>query len=271
MSIATLRGADHDQIGEIASIAEGSAAIAISRGGAQKTYPHLDPNEDVSGFALSEWGAVVVVADGHAGCDAAGVAVDQVLEAHAARWLEPAPIALDARFASEAADVAEDVNMAILKAVSGGGAHGSRTTLAVALLRPREGWLAALSVGDSHAFLAGPGSVRELAAQDAAPSLYLGDPGLGREQLQAGVRVERCDRAGAHALVLATDGLSERGIGVSDPAAAVLDAVRDARRGPAELRALETARSLLRRALDAHRRNRSGDNAAAAVLWLGSD
>jgi len=268
MSIATLRGADHAEIGEIASIAEGRAAIAISRGGARKTYPYLDPNEDVTGFALSEWGAVVVVADGHSGCEAAGVAVDHVLEAHASRWLEPAPIALDVRFASEAADVAADVSLAILKATTGSESQGSRTTLTVGLLRPRESWLAALSVGDSHAFLAAPDATRELVPQAGAPSVFLGDPALSLEQIAAAVRVERVDAASGRALVLATDGLSERGIGVSDPAGAVRAAVVDAEAGLADLRPRETARSLLRRALDAHRRNRSGDNAAAAVLWL---
>lgn len=268
MSIATLRGADHTEIGEIASVAEAGAAVAISRGGAPKTYPYLDPNEDVTGFVLSEWGAVVAVADGHAGCEAAGVAVDQVLETHASRWLDPAPIALETRFVTEAVDVAADINTAILKATTGSGHHGSRTTLTLALLRPREGWLAALSAGDSHAFLAGAGGVRELAAQAGRPSVYLGDPTLSRERIEAGVRVELFDAARGRALVLATDGLSEQGIGVSDPAAAVRDALRDAEAKPTDLRPLEAARGVLRRALAAHRRNRSGDNAATAVLWL---
>jgi serine/threonine protein phosphatase PrpC len=268
MSIATLRGSDHPEIGEIASVAEGPAAIAISRGGARKTYPYLDPNEDMAGFALSEWGAVVVVADGHSGCEAAGVAVDQVLEAHASRWLEPAPIALDVRFASEAAEVAADVNQAILKATTGSESQGSRTTLTLALVRPREGWLAALSVGDSHAFLAGADAARELVPQAGAPSIFLGDPALSREELAVAVRVERIDATRGRALVLATDGLSERGIGVDDPTEAVRAAVRDAQSASADLRSLEAARGLLRRALDAHRRNRSGDNTAAAVLWI---
>ncbi|MGH0029785.1 MAG: protein phosphatase 2C domain-containing protein [Myxococcota bacterium] len=270
MSTATLRGADHVRIGEVASVAERRAALALSRGGAEKTYPHRDPNEDVAAFALSEWGALAVVADGHAGALAAEAAVQHVLEAHAGRWLDPAPIALDVRFTAEAVDVACDVNVAILKATTGSRSDRSRTTLSVALLRPRDGWLAALSVGDSHAFLAGRDRVRELAPL-GAESVYLGDPALGRERIEDGVRVElaRLDAGeDACALVLATDGLSEKGIGVRDPAGAVQLAVLEGAATQPDLRPLHAARGLVQRAIAAHRDHRSGDNAAAAVLWL---
>ena len=268
MTHATLRGADHPQLDEIAAIAEGHAAIALSRGGARKTYPHSEPNEDVCAFALSQWGGVVVVADGHAGCLAAEAATRQVLEAHAPRWLEPAPIALDARFATEATDVAADVNTAILRASTGSGAEASRTTLTVGLLRPGDGWVAALSVGDSHAFLTGDGQCVELAARRGGASLFLGDPSLSREEIEAGVRVERAEIGERCAFVLASDGLSERAIGVGDPPAAVLRAVRGGGAFAAPLRPLETARNVVLEALAAHREHRSGDNAAAAVLWI---
>ncbi len=74
----------------------------------------------------------------------------------------------------------------------------------------------------------------------------------------------------ARALALATDGLSELEVGVEDPEAAVAAAVGRAAGAPPELRALEAARGIVESALEAHRRNPSGDNVAAAVLWLGA-
>jgi hypothetical protein len=67
---------------------------------------------------------------------------------------------------------------------------------------------------------------------------------------------------------LATDGLSERGIGVQDPEAAVERSLADAREAALELRPLESVRSLVNTAVTAHRRQRAGDNVAAAVVWL---
>jgi hypothetical protein len=118
--------------------------------------------------------------------------------------------------------------------------------------------------------LAGGGEVREL-----------GWPGLGRERtyfLGYGdpegfpddfMHVGSCSLAGVEAIVLATDGLSETGIGVADPAAAVAEAVAAARAAEASARPLETARGVAERALAAHGRQAAGDNIATAVLWLG--
>ena len=46
MRTATLIGRDHHVIGALAAVAEGPAAITLSRGGARKTYEHTEPNED---------------------------------------------------------------------------------------------------------------------------------------------------------------------------------------------------------------------------------
>ena len=74
---------------------------------------------------------------------------------------------------------------------------------------------------------------------------------------------------GVRALVLATDGISEAGIGVDDPAASAAAAVRaGAGAEDPELRALETVRALLETGLDAHRQQKAGDNLAIAVGWL---
>jgi hypothetical protein len=269
MSTARLHGADHPVLGEIASIGEDGAAIALSRGGAPKRYRHADPNEDAAGFALSEWGAVAVIADAHAGHQAARAALDRVLDVHAARWLSAAPIALDARFASEAVQVALDVNLAILQATAREGSTDSRTTLAVALLRPRERWIGVLSVGDSHVFACDGDKAVEVATAHADTSAYLGAPALTPEQLAPHVRADVLPVGATVAVVLATDGISEEGIGMADPDARVAEAVRASAARAPSLRALGAARSLVHAALDSHRERRSGDNVAAAVLWVG--
>ena len=228
MSTARLHGADHSELGEIATISEGDAAIVLSRGGAQKRYAHREPNEDSVGFRGSEWGAVAVIADGHSGSQAARVSVDRVLDTHAVRWLAASPIALDARFASEAAEVAFDINTAILKATTGNTLDESRTTLAAVLVRPREGWMAAFSLGDSHVFRVEASETLEIAALEGESTTYLGEPVHTLELLEARVRAEVMPLEGARAIVLATDGLSEKGIGVADPGAAVAEALQEA-------------------------------------------
>lgn len=268
MSTARLHGADHAELGEVATIGETRAAIGISRGGAIKRYAYRDPNEDSVGFRLSEWGAVAAIADGHAGSLASQVAVDHLLDHHAPRWLTAAPIALDARFPGEAGEVAFDVNSAIVRATTGSEADGSRTTLSAVLLRPAEGWLAVLSIGDSHVFRADAGGTAEVAAQKSDRGTYLGDPGAAAERLGTAIRAEVMPTAGARALVLATDGLSEQGIGVANPAAEVAAAIGEAASAEAAVRALHAARGVVDRSLASHRQQRAGDNIASAVLWL---
>ncbi|NQZ99346.1 MAG: hypothetical protein HRU01_22795 [Myxococcales bacterium] len=72
------------------------------------------------------------------------------------------------------------------------------------------------------------------------------------------------------AIVLATDGISERGIGVDVPSTTVFDCVARAQRVDADLRALEIARSVAEAANAAHQRHRSGDDIATAALWMGA-
>jgi serine/threonine protein phosphatase PrpC len=268
MSTARLHGADHRVLGEIASIAEGGAAIALSRGGAPKRYAHADPNEDAAGFAVSAWGAVAVIADAHAGHQAARAVVDRVLDVHVPRWLAAAPIALEARFTREAVEVAADLNLAILQAAARNGQGDSRTTVAVALVRPRDGWLGVLSVGDSHVFVCDGEKAVEVAAGKRDTPVYLGAPAHTPEQIAPHVRADVLPLGAAVAVVLATDGISEEGIGVADPAAAVAELVRAAAASAPPVRALEVARRLARTALDAHREQSSGDNIAAAALWI---
>ena len=75
--------------------------------------------------------------------------------------------------------------------------------------------------------------------------------------------------AGEEALVLATDGLSEQGIGVADPAAVVAEAVAQTRDSKPELRPLELGKRVSHAAMAAQREQAAGDNIGCAVLWLG--
>ena len=86
MRSALLRGRDHTRLGITAAVAEGRAAIALSRGGAPKSYRYRDPNEDVALFAEGEGGILLAVADGHGGCDAAETAVEKLLASFAPAW-----------------------------------------------------------------------------------------------------------------------------------------------------------------------------------------
>ena len=266
MRTGLLRGRDHLQLGALAALAERRAAIALSRGGAAKTYEHQDPNEDACAFAWTEHAWLVAVADGHWGSSGAELALTRLLERHAPRWTSPSPIALADRWFLEAPDVALDLNRALVAA--GGPEAIGRTTLALALARPREGWWAALLAGDSHLFTADGVRASESCRAVHASMVFIGDPQLDRPALERGVRCA-VERDVPRAIVLATDGLSEQAIGVANPARAVAESVAAARSLAAELRPLAAARGVAERALAAHRANAAGDNVATACIWLG--
>ena len=241
-------------------------AIALSRGGAAKTYEHQDPNEDACAFAWTDHASLVAVADGHWGSGGAELALSRLLDRHAPRWTSAGAIALADRWFLEAPDVALDLNHTLVAA--GGPEAIGRTTLALALARPREGWWAALLVGDSHLFTADVARVSEPCRAVPGDVRFIGDPKLDRASLERGLRCA-VERAAPRAIVLATDGLSEPAIGVENPARAVAESVGAARGMRAELRPLETARGLAERALAAQRSNAAGDNVAAACIWSG--
>jgi hypothetical protein len=96
---------------------------------------------------------------------------------------------------------------------------------------------------------------------------FLGSPSRTLETLE--IRVDSQPLGATRALVLATDGLSEHGIGVDHPPEAVSAAVAHAELATPELRALVAARHLLEQALAAHRRHHAGDNVATALYWAG--
>ena len=72
------------------------------------------------------------------------------------------------------------------------------------------------------------------------------------------------------AVVLATDGLSEPGIGLNDPGRAVSQAVGQAALdAPFDRRAVDTCREVVEVALRSHVQNKAGDNMGCSVVWTG--
>jgi serine/threonine protein phosphatase PrpC len=259
-----LRGSEHTDLGAVAALAEGSCAIALSRGGYAKGYRHRDANEDAVAFALGPAGALLAVADGHGGHEAAELALELLCAGFGEAWTGAGALAPWAHSAGEA--LASLHGAIVERGLGESGNPEARSTLALALARPRDDLLAFASVGDSHVFVAEAARAFDLAAARGGEPVYLGSPALDPGELVARALIGAGPLAGARALALATDGLSERGIGVPAPEHAVLDSLARARRADAGLRPLETARCLVECALAAHRRNRSGDNVAAAVL-----
>ncbi len=265
MSRGVLRGSQAVKVGRIATIGEGAAAIALSRGGAPKTYSYVDPNEDCAGFARGPCGVLLAVGDAHNGRHASQIAVETLLERFGSAWT--AASAPGRSWPELAAEAVGAAHAAVLAAAARGGNPHSRSTLAFALLHLEEGWLGWGSVGDSHVFRVGDEGAEELGAGRDDPSWFIGSAPRSAQELGARARAGRVHADGIRAVVLASDGLSERRIGVEDPAAAVAEAARAAGGEAPERRPLALARGLVEIAQAAQQRNRSGDNIAAAVAW----
>ena len=257
---ARLLGRSHHRYGHVACISEGAAAIALSRGGAPKPYRHTEPNEDAACFAIGPAGTLLAVADGHAGAQASQLAIARLLEAGAA-WVTAGVAADD--WPGLARSHVADTHAAILRAGTREGFE-ARTTLAFALLQPAAGIHGWCAIGDSHVFAVGD-ATHELASREEGFE-FLGSPGADGAHLA--LQVGCADATALGALVLATDGLSERGIGVPDPAAAVGLCGSEVRDEAPERRPLALARGVAEAANAAHAEQRAGDNVATAVCWL---
>jgi len=265
--VALLRGREHPELGAVQAVAEHGVAIALSRGGAAKRYPHRDPNEDAAGFARGREGACIAVADGHGGAEAAEIALLNLLGEPAEQWTEePGPLD-EKSWRRQALAALSDANRDVRRERGRRPGRGARTTLGLAVVLPARGLLLSAAVGDSHLFVADAAGVRELAPAGAKFG-FLGDAYESPADLAEITRLTSASLAGLRAVVLVTDGLSERGIGVVNPAAAVAEAVRLAEQEPCAAPGLVAARAITETALEAHRRNRSGDNVAVAVLWV---
>ncbi len=142
------------------------------------------------------------------------------------------------------------------------------------MIRPSEDLLLYASMGDSHIFLADAGGARDLGARStrearrALGSYFLGWGEETEHSLPDKCRFGVESLRGLEAVVLATDGISERSIGVPDPEETVAGCVRDTASAPAELQPLQLARAVVESALQAQSRNRAGDNVAVAALRL---
>jgi serine/threonine protein phosphatase PrpC len=264
---AALCGSGSEVIGGVSTIAEGGAAIALSQGGAKKRYPHTDPNEDAAGFALGESGTLLVVADGHSGREAAEVAVTGLLRQADALFSVSAEAARE-QWATTALEILAAAHAAILARVASGGRDTARTTLAMALVRPSDDLLAFASAGDSHIFRVGHREVVDLTGNPERRGRYLGNPAADLASLRDEVVIGTESISDVRAVALATDGISESGIGVDLPEFTIGECADIAEKAKPDLRPLEFARSVAEAALAAHRSHRSGDNIASAVSWL---
>jgi serine/threonine protein phosphatase PrpC len=258
---AQLLGRDHLEQGRIAAVAEVDVAIAISRGGAKKTYRYKEANEDAVCFAHGAAGSVLAVADGHAGAEASELALRVLLAEAAPGWTEQG-VGRNV-WAREAEALVGRIHTEIITAGVPLGSE-ARTTLSIACVQPQAGYCGWISAGDSHVFAIGE-EPQELGPWQE-PLRFLGSPRGDLSELA--LRCGSCEISELRAIVLATDGLSERGIGVADPPAAAARAVADARHGDVALRPIATARGLAQAAITAQQRQEAGDNVATAVCWL---
>ncbi|MCH7645196.1 MAG: protein phosphatase 2C domain-containing protein [Myxococcales bacterium] len=266
-TIAILRGSESQIIGGVAVVSEGSAAISLSQGGFKKRYSHTDPNEDAAAFALGEAGVLLAVADGHNGCDAAESAIDELM-CRAGALLTRDGSTADAWWKKTALETIGSIQTALVSRAAQGVRGHSRTTLALALVLPGDDLLAFASVGDSHIFRVCPNEVVDLGSHSEGLRCFLGNPAndLGDLAKNSVVGIESL--ANTRAVILATDGISEPGIGVDVPEFAVSECAAGVDRFAPELRPLELARNVSEAALAAHQRHRAGDNIAAAVTCL---
>jgi serine/threonine protein phosphatase PrpC len=273
MQTAFLRGRDHQSVGGLELAGVGPAAIALSRGGARKTYSYTDPNEDCVAFAVGDGGQLIIAADGHHGELGSEAAVQTILDEFAADWTAAAaPVVGEASWRELGLEALLRANRAILEIAGRNQLPPAPTTFVLALLRPAEDLLLHLSVGDSHLFAIDRGEAIELGGRnpDWKFTPFLGYEEARREMMEEysiiGVRGLHAIRA----VVLATDGLSEPGIGVADPADAVYSTAAQVELDePNDRRAVETCRGVVEIAMRAHQHQKAGDNMGCSVVWIG--
>jgi len=269
MHSAVLRGRDHTRLGDIAAVAEGACALSLSRGGARKRYRYVDPNEDAVGFAVGDTGWLLAAADAHDGGRSSEAVVQHLIDRFARDWVDAAADPTESDWQATALAVFVALNEDAVREATREGTPESRTTLSFALIRPREGRFGFGAIGDSHVFRVGDARADDVARDAGATTAFLGSPSESLATLRARC-FAGCESIEAiRALVLVTDGISERGIGLEAPSHGVLEATRAAVAAAPSTRPLVAARGVAEIALAAHREHRSGDNVGAAVAWLG--
>lgn len=272
MRSGKLLGHQHHVLDAVAAVAEGPAAITLSRGGARKTYGHTDPNEDAVCFAFGGQGALVAVADGHHGARGAERAIEWLLRSPAPEWTEGSEGRSPEAWREAARSALQTIHHELLDQGAELGVTPAPTTFSLALVRPAEELLVHASIGDSHVFRVSADTSADLgwATTGRRRCFFAGESYEGGELEESFCVVDCEPLSDTRAVVLASDGLSEVRIGVEDPPAAAALAVEHAAECRPALRALEAGRHLTETALEAHRRNASGDNMCTAVIWLES-
>ena len=227
MEIAVVYGADHTELGDVASgEVGGRVGFALSRGKFPKGYAHVDPNEDALLAASDGEAWLLAVADGHSGVAASHAAIAALAEAAPTLLSVSDPM----RAAAEALHLA---HAAVLPVERTPGEYPSRTALTVAAVTG--GGAAVAGAGDTTAFLVADGRARRLL--ERAP--FLG-PGVPPTVLSPPSPVELGDGR----LVVCSDGLIDflgrqpemplaAAVGLGDPHTAATAAMAAAFRGAA--------------------------------------
>lgn len=272
MSQALLLGRDHLKLGAIGAVSEGPVAIAISKGGASKTYRHTDPNEDAAAFAIGAAGLFIAVADGHNGAAGAEIALQHLLAHYASRWTaSDCELENESAWREEIWQAAVEINVEILKDAARVGVAPPGSTLSIAVARPGENRLLHAAIGDSPLYeVSRAGRLAELGfeAESEVRTRYLGHQTETRESIREKCAIGSRSLDDVRAIVIASDGLTEVGIGLVDAGSAVAQIVAESADREPDLRPLDTARAVVEAALASHREKRAGDNAVSGVLWL---
>lgn len=266
-----LLGRQHHELGAMATLAGGSAAIALSCGGAAKTYDHTEPNEDAAFFFRGPGGWLLAVADGHHGATGSEAVINYIATHLADDWTGSRSLGFDTESWQQCAEgILFDCGRAVLRRAAESGVRPAPTTLSLALIRPSESALAWICMGDSHLFRSGPKGIDDLgwASLEREDRYFLGYEAASRQGMASRSVSGYRDLENTEALVLATDGLSEIGIGVPNPSRAVADALKSSKNAAADQSALETVKHLGETTMETHVKNRAGDNIALAVLDL---
>ncbi len=235
--VSVLAGSDFSTLGEVGVTAlDDGCAAAISRGRFPKGYPYVDPNEDAAVIAASGSATLLAVADGHNGFEAAGAAIETIVERAEMLLSDPSDAGLDL--------LASSVSSAIGRVVH----HldpprsESRTALSVAVIH--SGVVRTFTAGDTVVAMIRDGSTRVFPA--SAP--FLGAD-LGTSPQVGELALEPDDL-----VVVASDGL--------------IDFL--GRHWPDRLAVLPayTCETFVRAAVDAAFAGGAGDNVTVAALRI---